>query len=377
MEVKMPDKDARIATLAAEAERLRREQGKLSVYFRDEAPGDGFEGDVEGWSPVETAIAVMRRKKPRANTEAVEHEAVTAELLVEHSGCGHGIQIEQVTAKLAPGDAVYVVRGKLGQALLIPISDRIVTLYATRAEASAAVKVPSEDDLIATCKAAVDTDGEPLQMSFKGWDKAKGYRFLASSILAALNTSPKRVNEIVESEHDALTTEPAAPRPFAKLLLDPETLRQQIENDPDEYEGAGSAAMEPEGNDETCTCCHGTGWNDNMERYCDCEDGLAQRPVAPQEAEAREPDAPKARRLAEMAMDFLHHDADTDTYERHVSALTRKFARLTRGPADPASPPAPAVTEAQIEAAEKAWSEADGHFHRKLRAALTAAQEAR
>lgn len=57
-------------------------------------------------------------------------DAVTAELLVEHSGCGHGVQVEQVTARLAPGDAVYVVRGKFGQVLLVPKSDRIVTLYA-------------------------------------------------------------------------------------------------------------------------------------------------------------------------------------------------------------------------------------------------------
>lgn len=53
-----------------------------------------------------------------------------------------------------------------------------------------------------------------------------------------------------------------------------------------------------------------------------------------------EADAPKARRLAEMAMDFLHHDADQETYDRHVDALTKKFARLTRGPVDPATRPA-------------------------------------
>lgn len=44
-------------------EKLVEQIDRLSAYFRDEAPGDGFEGDVEGWSPVETAIAVMRRKR--------------------------------------------------------------------------------------------------------------------------------------------------------------------------------------------------------------------------------------------------------------------------------------------------------------------------
>jgi len=71
----------------------------------------------------------LARPAPIEITEDALNEAVTAELLAEHSGCGHGVQVEQVTAKLAPGDAVYVVRGKLGQALLLPKSNRIETLY--------------------------------------------------------------------------------------------------------------------------------------------------------------------------------------------------------------------------------------------------------
>lgn len=92
--------------------------------------------------------------------------------------------------------------------------------------------------------------------------------------------------------------------------------------------------------------------------------------------------APKARRLAEMAMDFLHHDADQETYDRHVEALTKKFARLTRGPADPANRPAEqAVTDEMVDAACEAFGlheRKHGLDHRQagMRAALKAAMEA-
>lgn len=54
------------AELAAENERLTKEQDRLSAYFRDEAAMDGFEGDVQGWTPIETAIVVMRRYRSEA-----------------------------------------------------------------------------------------------------------------------------------------------------------------------------------------------------------------------------------------------------------------------------------------------------------------------
>ncbi|WP_109613511.1 hypothetical protein [Pseudaminobacter salicylatoxidans] len=46
------------------------------------------------------------------------HESLLAELIGEHSGCGHGIQNESIPVKLARGDEVYVVRGELGRALI-------------------------------------------------------------------------------------------------------------------------------------------------------------------------------------------------------------------------------------------------------------------
>lgn len=53
---------SQIAALKAENERLTKECEKLSTYFRDEAPTEGFEGDVEGLSPIETAIRVLRNR---------------------------------------------------------------------------------------------------------------------------------------------------------------------------------------------------------------------------------------------------------------------------------------------------------------------------
>lgn len=45
---------------------------------------------------------------------------------------------------------------------------------------------PSEDDIIAVMKAAVDADGMPLHVSFKGWVPDNGLRFLARAIRSAL-----------------------------------------------------------------------------------------------------------------------------------------------------------------------------------------------
>lgn len=42
-----------------------------------------------------------------------------------------------------------------------------------------------EDALIATFKACVDTSGDPLVASFKGWPRDQGYRFLARAALGA------------------------------------------------------------------------------------------------------------------------------------------------------------------------------------------------
>ncbi len=57
----LPAVDA--SALTAEVERLRNILDQLSAYFLEEEPSEGFVGDVEGRSPVDTAIAVMRSRK--------------------------------------------------------------------------------------------------------------------------------------------------------------------------------------------------------------------------------------------------------------------------------------------------------------------------
>lgn len=39
------------------------------------------------------------------------------EVLTEHSGCGRGIQVDQLTVRMYPGDKVVMVRGRIGKAL--------------------------------------------------------------------------------------------------------------------------------------------------------------------------------------------------------------------------------------------------------------------
>lgn len=49
------------------------------------------------------------------------------ELIAEHSGCGQGVQVDQLSVRLAPGDRVFISRGKLGKHLckgrMISLSD--------------------------------------------------------------------------------------------------------------------------------------------------------------------------------------------------------------------------------------------------------------
>jgi hypothetical protein len=55
------------------------------------------------------------------NGQAIElpHEARhdQGEVLTEHSGCGRGIQVDQLTVRMYPGDKVVMVRGRIGKAL--------------------------------------------------------------------------------------------------------------------------------------------------------------------------------------------------------------------------------------------------------------------
>jgi len=69
---------AALAAKDAELEKVKAERNELSVYFRDEAPSEGFEGDVEGLSPIETALKVLRR---RALAERAGWVNLRAELL--------------------------------------------------------------------------------------------------------------------------------------------------------------------------------------------------------------------------------------------------------------------------------------------------------
>lgn len=66
------------------------------------------------------------------------------------------------------------------------------------------VKGPAEDALVATFKACVDADGVPLQVSFKGWTRENGLRFLARAALSTLSPSAMKKNYLrAWNERDA------------------------------------------------------------------------------------------------------------------------------------------------------------------------------
>ena len=47
----------------------------------------------------------------------LERDAAPTQVLAEHSGCGHGTQIDQLTVRLNPGDKVVLVMGAYSAAI--------------------------------------------------------------------------------------------------------------------------------------------------------------------------------------------------------------------------------------------------------------------
>lgn len=73
---------------------------------RDGIEQGGF-CDVHYWqSRAEAAENVLALAQP------VQPAEPKSKLLLEHSGCGHSTQVEQITARLNPGDKVMLVMGK-------------------------------------------------------------------------------------------------------------------------------------------------------------------------------------------------------------------------------------------------------------------------
>ena len=50
-------------------------------------------------------------------TKAIAQPNQQGEVLTQHSGCGRGIQVDQLTVRMYPGDKVVMVRGRIGKAL--------------------------------------------------------------------------------------------------------------------------------------------------------------------------------------------------------------------------------------------------------------------
>lgn len=63
---------------------IETDRARLARFFREERPDLGFEGDVEGWNPVESAMAFLRRE-PRETTE--QFEELEALLSLEEISC--------------------------------------------------------------------------------------------------------------------------------------------------------------------------------------------------------------------------------------------------------------------------------------------------
>ena len=73
-----------------------------------------FEASADPHEFKPTGTNLLHASQARA---MLEHVLGTAKGLLEHNGCGHGTQVEQLTVRLNPGDKVVLVMGPYSAAL--------------------------------------------------------------------------------------------------------------------------------------------------------------------------------------------------------------------------------------------------------------------
>lgn len=128
------------------------------------------------------------------------------------SDCKHSaeeiIALTALTQTAPPADECERIARECAEALnrhvdvwaTWPEADRIKAWTAAIVEKMAplsALQRPamSEDALVATFKASVDGSGDPLVVSFKGWPRDQGFRFLARAVLATPQVAEHRGGE--------------------------------------------------------------------------------------------------------------------------------------------------------------------------------------
>lgn len=94
-----------IPSLEAERDRLTTDNGYMLMLIRDLVGGVDHRGWVVG-------IEVLRAARELLE----ERTQQLGQVIAQHSGCGYGIQVDQLTVRLYRGDKVIMVRGPLGAA---------------------------------------------------------------------------------------------------------------------------------------------------------------------------------------------------------------------------------------------------------------------
>lgn len=94
-----------------DSEKQVREQHAETILWQAEeiakliAERDAFKVDAESWRKYK------ERKDAYLNALSAAPQQKPQKLLLEHSGCGHGTQVEQVTVRLNRGDKVVLLMG--------------------------------------------------------------------------------------------------------------------------------------------------------------------------------------------------------------------------------------------------------------------------
>jgi hypothetical protein len=85
------------------------------ITFKRESDYDHPEFGRTKYEP--TGTNLLDAKQAREMLEHVAQGAAESKVLTEHSGCGNGTQVDQLTVRLNPGDKVVLVMGPYSAAI--------------------------------------------------------------------------------------------------------------------------------------------------------------------------------------------------------------------------------------------------------------------
>lgn len=76
-----------------------------------------FSRALSGLRSIQSTYVLAAAPTPATQADSVLEDAAASEVLMEHSGCGSGTQVDMLTVRLNPGDKVIMLKGRITQAI--------------------------------------------------------------------------------------------------------------------------------------------------------------------------------------------------------------------------------------------------------------------